>query len=437
MRMIYKIARSYIDLPHNVLLLFVVELCLSLVHVAFILILNIYLRSEGYSDPEIASFNSLRFIGALAFSLPLGIYIKGKRLKPFFNISTILVPFISMLLIESIRFRLVPFIQLSFLFWGIAMMFLRVCSLPFIIRNTTPQNSSQALSLNAATWSLATIISGIIISGLNWVSFINLFHVNIIFNERVILWIISLVSLVAIPVGFSIKEQSKNKNFELNKNSFSLNNSYDWDLIFKAISPLVLISIGAGLTIPFVNLFFNSIFNFSSSDFSIMGSGTAVLVFFSSLMVPTLKQKYGYWMTIVFVQGLSICCLITLAITELFSTSHYAIYFAVSAFILRQPLMHMAHPSSNELMMNYVGERNQELISALSSSLWSASWFISAKIFEWLRLLNFHYYEIFLITAVLYIIGVIMYAVIINQFEKMKKIEEDNVMTLSEELKID
>mgnify|MGYP001402323337 FL=1 len=111
-----------------------------------------------------------------------------------------------------------------------------------------------------------------------------------------------------------------------------------------------------------------------------MGSGTAVLVFFSSLMVPTLKHKYGYWMTIVFVQGLSICCLITLAITELFATSHYAIYFAVSAFILRQPLMHMAHPSSNELMMNYVGKRNQELISALSSSLWSASWFISAKI---------------------------------------------------------
>ena len=435
--MIYKIARSYIDLPHNVLLLFIVELCLSLVHVAFILILNIYLRSEGYSDPEIASFNSLRFIGALAFSLPLGIYIKGKRLKPFFNISTILVPFISILLIESIRLRLVPFIQLSFLSWGIAMMFLRVCSLPFIIRNTTSQNSSQALSLNAATWSLATIISGIIISGLNWVSFINIFNVNIIFNERVILWIISSVSLLAIPVGFNIKEQNKNKKFELNKNSFSLNNSYDWDLIFKAISPLVLISIGAGLTIPFVNLFFNSIFNFSSSDFSIMGSGTAVLVFFSSLMVPTLKQKYGYWMTIVFVQGLSICCLITLAITELFSNSHYAIYFAISAFILRQPLMHMAHPSSNELMMNYVGERNQELISALSSSLWSASWFISAKIFEWLRMLKFHYYEIFLITAVLYIIGVVMYAVIINQFEKMKKMKKDNVITLSEELKID
>ena len=154
-------------------------------------------------------------------------------------------------------------------------------------------------------------------------------------------------------------------------------------------------------------------------------------------MVPTLKQKYGYWMTIVFVQGLSICCLITLAMTELFSYSHYAIYFAVTAYLLRQPLMHMAHPSSNELMMNFVGKRNQELISEQSSSLWSASWFISAKIFEWLRLLNFHYYEIFLITAVLYIIGVFLYAVIIKQFENMEKEKKSKVISVPEELKID
>tara|TARA_B100000131_G_scaffold137491_1_gene133965 strand:- start:1347 stop:2654 length:1308 start_codon:yes stop_codon:yes gene_type:complete len=435
--MINKIFRSYADLPKNILMLFILELCLSLVHVAFILILNIYLRKEGYSDPEIASLNSLRFIGALAFSLPLGIYIRGRSLKPFFSLSTVLVPLISILLIESIRLHLLPLIQLAFLAWGIAMMFLRVCSLPFIIRNTTSKNSSQALSLNAATWSLATIISGLIISGLNWVSVIHILDVEFFFDERTILWIITLVSIISIPFGFRIKEdKTKSDSFGV-RDTISLNKSYDWDLILKAISPLILISIGAGLTIPFVNLFFNSIFHFSSSDFSILGSATAFLVFFSSLMVPTLKQKYGYWMTIVFVQGLSICCLITLAMTELFSNSHYAIYFAVTAYVLRQPLMHMAHPSSNELMMNFVGKRNQELISALSSSLWSASWFISAKIFEWLRLLNFHYYEIFLITAVLYIIGVFLYAVIIKQFENMEKEKKSKVISVPEELKID
>ena len=98
--------------------------------------------------------------------------------------------------------------------------------------------------------------------------------------------------------------------------------------------------------------------------------------------------------------------------------------------------MHMAHPSSNELMMNFVGKRNQELISALSSSLWSASWFISAKIFEWLRILNFYYYEIFLITAGLYIIGVFLYVLIIRKYENLQK-EKSVECSVPEELRID
>ena len=160
------------------------------------------------------------------------------------------------------------------------MMFLRVCSLPFIIRNTTSQNSSQALSLNAATWSLATIISGVIISGLNSIQLINFFNIDIFFNERTILWLITLISISSIPLSLKIDEQNNVESIESNKNALSINKSYDWDLIFKAISPLILISIGAGLTIPFVNLFFNSVFNFSSSDFSLLGSVTAILVFF-------------------------------------------------------------------------------------------------------------------------------------------------------------
>ena len=57
-----------------------------------------------------------------------------------------------------------------------------------------------------------------------------------------------------------------------------------------------------------------------------------------------------------------------MATTELYAASSYAIIIAISAYIVRQPLMHMAHPASNELMMDYVGKKNQELISALSSS---------------------------------------------------------------------
>ena len=126
-------------------------------------------------------------------------------------------------------------------------------------------------------------------------------------------------------------------------------------------------------------------------------------------------------MTIVVVQSFAIICLVVMALTEIFSNYQISMFIAVLAYVLRQPLMHMAHPASNELMMNYVGKKNQELISALSSSLWSASWFMSAKIFEWLRLLNYNYYKIFLITALLYSLGVYLFSVLIKDYNKKNK----------------
>ena len=244
------------------------------------------------------------------------------------------------------------------------------------------------------------------------------------------------MGMCSLIFAYKINENSQQNN-KVTKGFYSLKNSYDWGLIFRAISPLILISIGAGLTIPFVNLFFNSIFYVSSSQFSIMGSITALLVFFSSLMVPFLRKKYGYWFTIVFVQSLAIVCLIIMAMMELFVNYYFAIYIAILAYIFRQPLMHMAHPSSNELMMNYVGKRNQELISALSSSLWSASWYISAKIFEWLRLLKYKYYEIFLITALLYSFGVLLYILLIWQYEDKCKDQKSKILPILDEFSND
>ena len=434
--MLIKLFRSYRDLPRNIHLLFFLEFCLSLIHIAFILVLNIYLRKQGFSDPEIASLNSLRFIGALAFALPLGIYIRGKKLKPFFILAAAIVPTTSILIIESIRYLILPLIQLAFLSWGFGMMLMRVCSLPFIIRSTTPDNSTEALSLSAATWSLATIFSGVIISGLDWIGYFRIGEWTFIMNEYSTLWFITILGTGSIFFALMIKE-SNQQHPERNDDLFLIHKSYDWSLIFKAISPLILISVGAGLTIPFVNLFFNSVFGLGASDFSLLGSITALLVFIFSLLVPSLRKKYGYWLTIVVVQSLAICCLVVMAVMELYVDYSFALVIAVIAFIFRQPLMHMAHPASNELMMNYVGKKNQELISALSSSLWSASWFISAKLFEWLRLLDYRYYEIFLITAILYVIGVILFGSLIREYEANKKIKSGEILPLTDELTMD
>lgn len=93
-------------------------------------------------------------------------------------------------------------------------------------------------------------------------------------------------------------------------------------------------------------------------------------------------------------------------------------WLAAGAFIVRQPLMNMASPITSELVMKYVGEQNRELISAIETGLWNASWFISAKIFQLLRELELPYYQIFIITAILYSLGTVTYLLLVKKYNK-------------------
>ena len=110
--------------------------------------------------------------------------------------------------------------------------------------------------------------------------------------------------------------------------------------------------------------------------------------------------------------------LFALATTEYYAELPFALGIAIGAYVLRQPLMSAAAPMTSELTMYYVGTRNQEIMSALNASIWSGSWFISMKIFGFLRQMEFKYVSIFLITVGLYVLGVAWYAYLIRQYER-------------------
>jgi len=78
----------------------------------------------------------------------------------------------------------------------------------------------------------------------------------------------------------------------------------------------------------------------------------------------------------------------------------------------------MSHPVASELAMGFVGERNRELTSALTSTIWSGSWFLSAKVFQALRARDLPYWKIFLMTAALYVVGIALYEALIRAHER-------------------
>jgi hypothetical protein len=400
-----KILKSYARLEKHILLMIRAELFIQLIGAAFFLILNIYLAKEGFSDPEIANYISYRFLAVMVLAFPLGFYIKGKRLKPFFMIGSLGVPLVAIAMILAIRNQMFVFLPYLFVFWGVVFTCFQVSTLPYIMRNTSKENQSHAISLNYATHSFGTIICSIIIFTLSR-------SIRTI-DEGTILLFISLVGLTGVFFLLQLKtddvlEEKKGIQWK----------SYDWILLFKAIVPTVIISIGAGLTIPFINLFFYHDFGVDSSEFALIGGGASLLVAFMALLVPKVKDILGFKKGITLTQSIAVLALVALATTEFFVEYWWALPLAILCFWIRTPLMNMAAPMTSELTMNYVGKENQEILSAITAAIWSGSWYFSSQIFRFLKSMDMPYAYIFYITAALYTFGVFTYYLLILDYER-------------------
>lgn len=367
----------------------------------------------GFEDHQSASFVSFRFLGVLLFAFPLGLFIKGRKLKPLFYISSVLTPILALVILHAIDLKMTYLLYTSLFLWGVSFTGIQITALPYILRNAKKETHTAAITLSYSTWSFAGIISGLIIYSLR--------NVNPdLFDEKLILQIISLLGFVGVLFIFNIK--SKELIPQKTKSRFDLKD-FDWKIIFKALVPTMIIAIGAGLTIPFIGLFFFKIHGLDSDKFAAL-SGFATLVVFSIvLFVPIIKEKLGYKLAIPITQLTAIVALIVMALTEIIPYQ-YAVIIAMVAYVIRQPLMNMAGPMTSDIVMKYVGEKNREMMSALTAAIWSGSWFISSIIFQVLRKIGLQYVYVFLITAALYFLGVLLYYLLILDYEKKIKLGE-------------
>lgn len=121
----------------------IAEFFIQLVNATFMNILPLYMSRKGYSDEEIAMFITFRFIGVFALALPIGQIIKGRVMKPFFYMSSFLVPLFGLCIVACIYFKLTLLIYISLVLWGASFTFMQIPIVPYILRNspkeTTPQ----------------------------------------------------------------------------------------------------------------------------------------------------------------------------------------------------------------------------------------------------------------------------------------------------------
>ena len=199
------------------------------------------------------------------------------------------------------------------------------------------------------------------------------------------------------------------------------NKKYDWDLITKALIPTLIIAVGAGLTIPLISLFFFKVHGLDKGEFAPVSTLAAVLVAFAAVMVPRIKTGMGFKIAIPVTQSLAVISLVALATTEFYKELPIAVVIAIVFYLLRQPLMNVAGPMTTEVVMQYVGKRNREMVSVLTSAIWSGSWFISLVFSSYVFKAGYSFVTLFLITSMLYALGVFWYYLLLLDFKKRKQ----------------
>lgn len=408
--------RDYKTVPPLVMKVIAAEFFIQLVNASFMNLQPLYMKSEGYHDAEIADIISWRFAGVLLLAVPLGYYIKGKPVRKLFYASSIGVPLFALLIIACTHFRMHhALIAVQFL-WGASFTFMQIPVLPFILRNTPTEHQTPTIALSYSTWSLAGISSAVLVWILNSAD-------PVLFSERNLLVGVSVIAFSGLLFLWKVRRESLHEYDT--KPHESVNYKHDWNLIAKALLPALIIATGAGLTIPFINLFFARVHMLSTDVISLWNFAAALLVAIAALFVPRIKDRIGYKLAIPLTQSFAVISLVLLATTEWYTHLSAAVVIAVGCYLLRQPLMNLAGPMTSEISMKYVGKRNQELTSALIAAIWSGSWFISTRfIFGVLRETGWPYVSIFLITAALYAVGIVLYVILIASYNRRARAGE-------------
>jgi predicted MFS family arabinose efflux permease len=387
------------------------EFFIQMVNATFMNILPLYMHVEGFSKEEIALFITFRFLGVFVLAIPMGNYLKGKKLMPYFYLSAVCVPLFGLAIVFAIAMKMKLLTLITLLLWGASFTFMQIPISPFILRNSAVGNHTAAISLSYSTWSFGGIISGVIIAILNYVS-------PAFFNEKIILILFSLLGF------FGLFYLIRIKNFKedvYNNIKSEKKHKTEWKLIGKALIPTLIIATGAGLTIPFISLFFKEVHHQSTSGFSVLSAVAAVLVAWGALLVPKIKKHIGYKVAIPTTQSLAVISLVALATTQFYNQYSVALVIAAGCYLLRQPLMNMAGPMTTEVVLKYVGPKNREITSALTSAIWSGSWVLSGIMVTVLFSAGFQFVNIFLITSLLYAFGVVMYYLLILDYNKREE----------------
>ncbi len=172
-------------------------------------------------------------------------------------------------------------------------------------------------------------------------------------------------------------------------------------LLGKLVLPMLITSIGAGLIMPFMNIFFRQVHGQSDSSIGTLFAFGSLAMGIGLLIAPPLAERYGKIQLVVVTQALSIPFLALLGFSPTF-------WIAASAYYVRVALMNMSSPVYQTFVMEKVEPSARATVASLVSMANSFGWAFSPTISGAIQV-RYGFGPAFVLTIVFYVVSIMMY----------------------------
>jgi len=362
------------------------------------LIFNFYALSLGYDEALIGNLVTASSFVALIAALPMGYLadIIGRKASLVLSSALLGVSILAMAIWQT-EFSFYSMNVLS----GLAQSLAGVTMSPFLMENSDEKERTYLFSfgqgLQMTMASVGSWVGGYLPTWIGNMQNISATDSTAYGNTILFSGIFAMIAIL--PLIFIKSPQVTKSNraifapFEYAKKQPKL--------LVQFILPMLLTSIGAGLIMPFMNVFFREVHNQPDPVIGTLFAWGSLAMGIGLLVAPPLAERMGKIQLVVISQALSIPFLILLGFSPIF-------WVGAATFYIRLALMNMSSPVYQTFVMERVDPSARATIASLTSMAWNFGWAFSPTISGWLQV-NYGFGPPFIGTIILYTISVIMY----------------------------
>jgi MFS family permease len=362
------------------------------------LLFNFFVLSLGYDEALLGTLITINNLTALLAALPMG-YLADRLGRKKSLIGSGLLICLSMIIMVILpsagMFMLTNFIM------GLGMSMSSVTMGPFLMENSGDKERTYLFSfssgLNTAAGFIGNWLGGYLPG---WTG--AYLHVDAVSSSAyaTAMIIIAIVSALGIIPLVLFKDNHLRPGERSSIASMGYIKDHAWQFS-KLVIPMLITSIGAGLIMPFMNVFFRNVYFRSDSQIGTLFAWGSLAMGIGLLMAPALADKIGKIQLVVITQGLSIPFLFLLGFSPWYWLSALAYFF-------RLVLMNMSSPVYQTFVMEEVEPQARATVASLVSMASSFGWAFSPMLSGWIQV-EYGFKPAFAITLIIYIFSIYFY----------------------------